>query len=225
LGSVFSPNFEKKPFFFGCFAWSSFNPTSSNPSSAVGGCLSNRLSLIADRGSLGNRAESRLWRPKSLGRTGDLAEISNDLLYESNDSREIEKGSMSDSLSRVAVVVPEGFVRRGQKPFFSGGDGGRYTPLSLTTLILYSTGSELLLLLMLRADDFDPIVSTFSKVGRVPFCDRGRTPSSAGCKPVCTSGRFANGFRMGMLICGVMWGAGEGTGKSIDGCCGMEKAG
>lgn len=57
---------------------------------------------------------------------------------------------MSDSLSRVAVVVPEGFVRRGQKPFFSGGDGfpdvssyrqdlrgrltGRYTPLSLTTI-------------------------------------------------------------------------------------------
>jgi hypothetical protein len=171
--------------------------------------------------------------------------LTNDLLYESNDSREIEKGSISDSLSRVAVVVPEGFVRRGQKPFFSGGDGfpdvgsyrqdlrgrltGRYTPLSLTTifegqsailsciskfrstrsarripLILYSTGSELLLLLMLRADDFDPIVSTFSKVGRVPFCARGRAPSSAGCKPVCTSGRFANGFRMGMLICGVM---------------------
>ena len=76
--------------------------------------------------------------------------LTNDLLYESNDSREIEKGSISDSLSRVAVDVPEGFDRRGQKPFFSGGDGfpgvssyrpvlrlrltGRYTPLSLTTV-------------------------------------------------------------------------------------------
>jgi len=71
-----SPNFEKNPFFFDCFVWSSFSPTSSNPSSAVGGCLSNRRSLTADRGSLGILAESRLWRPVSAGSTGDLAEIS-----------------------------------------------------------------------------------------------------------------------------------------------------
>jgi hypothetical protein len=37
-------------------------------------------------------------------------------------------------------------------------------------LILYSAGSWLLLLLMLIAEeDFDPTVSTLSKVGRVPF--------------------------------------------------------
>lgn len=75
-GSELSPNFEKKPFFFGCFA-SSFSPTSSNPSSAVGGCLSNLLSLIADRWSRGSLAESRLCLPFSCcGITGDLAEIS-----------------------------------------------------------------------------------------------------------------------------------------------------
>lgn len=62
--SEFSPSLEKNPFFFGCFA-SSFSPTSSKPSSAVGGCLSNRRSFIADRGSLGRRAESRLCRPIS----------------------------------------------------------------------------------------------------------------------------------------------------------------
>jgi len=147
--------------------------------------------------------------------TGDLAEISNDLLYESNDSRDIENGSISDSLLPVLVEVPEGLDLFGQKLFFSGGDGGRYTPLSLTTLILYSTGSWLFLLLMLMADEaFEPIVSTLSNVGRVPFCDSGRTPSSYGCKPVCTSGRFEKGFRMGIFKCGVI--VGDKTG-SIDG--------
>lgn len=46
---------------------------------------------------------------------------------------------------------------------------------------------------------FDPVVSTFSKVGRVPFCDRGRMPSSYGARPVCTSGRFAKGFLIGIV--------------------------
>jgi hypothetical protein len=44
----------------------------------------------------------------------------NDLLYESNDSRDIGKASISDSLPNE---VPDGFERRGQKPFFSGGEG------------------------------------------------------------------------------------------------------
>jgi hypothetical protein len=126
--------------------------------------------------------------------------MSNDLLYESNDSREIENGSISESPLTELFDVPEGLDRRGQKPFFSGGEGGRYTPLSLTTDILYSTGSWLLLLVILIADEpFDPIVSTFSNAGRVPFCDKGRMPSSYGCRPVCTSGRFANGFLMGIV--------------------------
>lgn len=60
--SELSPNLEKNPFLFTCL-FSSFSPTSSNPSSAVGGCLSNRRSFIADRGSRGILAESRLWRP------------------------------------------------------------------------------------------------------------------------------------------------------------------
>lgn len=109
---------------------------------------------------------------------------------------------------------------------------GRYTPLSFTTsvfnqpacfekwfkgvdsrripLILYSTGSWLFLLLMLIADDpLEPVVSTFSNAGRVPFCDSGRTPSSYGWRPVWTSGRFANGFRMGIVAKSVgFWFAG-----------------
>ena len=49
--------------------------------------------------------------------------LTNDLLYESNDSREIEKASISELLSHVPVEVPEGLDRRGQKLFFSGGEG------------------------------------------------------------------------------------------------------
>lgn len=74
-GSEFSPSREKNPFFFGCFV-SSFNPTSSKPSSAVGGWRSNRRSFIADRGSRGRRAESRLCRPISCWTIGDRAEMS-----------------------------------------------------------------------------------------------------------------------------------------------------
>lgn len=52
-------------------------------------------------------------------------QLTNDLRYESKDSREIGNGSMSDSLSLVPIEVPEGLERLGQKPFFSGGDGYR----------------------------------------------------------------------------------------------------
>ena len=86
--------------------------------------------------------------------------LTNDLLYESKDSREIEKGSISDSLVRVLVEVPEGLERLGQNPFFSGGEGlrdvsnhpntssdqeltGRYTPLSLTTVCGYQSANLL----------------------------------------------------------------------------------
>jgi hypothetical protein len=60
-------------------------------------------------------------------------EHTKDLLYESNDSRDMGNGSISDSLLPVLVEVPEGWVRFGQKPFFSGGDGlpkiSRYSQL------------------------------------------------------------------------------------------------
>lgn len=141
--SCCSPNFEKNPLFLGLFC-SSFSPTSSNPSSAVGGCLSKRRSPTADRGSLGNRAESRDWRPViSVGTAGDLADISykllvhqqvttktgylltNDRLYESNDSREMENGSNSPTVVGVVADTLEALERRPQNPFFSGGEGLR----------------------------------------------------------------------------------------------------
>lgn len=137
-----SPNFGKKVLFLG-LVWSSFNPTSSNPSSVVGGCLSKRRSFTADRGSRGSCAESRLWRPRSRldPSTGDFAEMSyeyisqnltqpkwghartKERLYESKDSREMENGSSSARLDVVFVEALEGLDRRGQKPFFSGGEG------------------------------------------------------------------------------------------------------
>jgi len=55
---------------------------------------------------------------------------------------------------------------------------------------------------MLIIEDFDPIVSTFSKAGRVPFCDNGRMPSSYGCRPVCASRFVENGFLIGMFARG-----------------------
>lgn len=76
--------------------------------------------------------------------------LTNERLYESNDSLEIEKGSISARPGFVFVDVDEGFLRDVQKPFFSGGDGydgikkglpqvmpsltGKYIPLSLTTV-------------------------------------------------------------------------------------------
>jgi len=49
--------------------------------------------------------------------------LTNDRLYESKDSREIEKGSYSPRFEVPFVDTLEGFERLGQKPFFSGGDG------------------------------------------------------------------------------------------------------
>lgn len=54
---------------------------------------------------------------------GGWAHLTNDLLYESKDSREIENGSISDSPFIELCAVPEVLDRRGQKLFFSTGDG------------------------------------------------------------------------------------------------------
>jgi hypothetical protein len=48
---------------------------------------------------------------------------------------------------------------------------------------------------MLMADDFEPIVSTFSNVGLVPFW----AFSSAGARPLWTSALLAKGFRIGIV--------------------------
>ena len=65
-------------------------------------------------------------------------------------------------------------------------------------LILYSTGSWLFLLVMLIAEEpFDPIVSTFSKAGRIAFCDKGRMPSSYGGGK--TTSERLNGLRIGIV--------------------------
>lgn len=103
-----------------------------------------------------------------MGLIGDLAEISNDLLYESKDSLEIGKGSISSfEVVRVLIEVTERLpLLRGQKLFFSGGEGGKYTPLSFTTLILYSGGSSLFAVLMLIEDAREATVETRSKEGR-----------------------------------------------------------
>jgi hypothetical protein len=62
---------------------------------------------------------------KMLEKFRDISQsptLTNDLLYESKDSREIENASIS-SLFRVLLDVPETFDRRGHNPFFSGGEG------------------------------------------------------------------------------------------------------
>ena len=46
-----------------------------------------------------------------------------DRRYESNDSREMEKGSMSPMLLRVSVELREDRYLRGQFPFSSVGEG------------------------------------------------------------------------------------------------------
>ena len=49
--------------------------------------------------------------------------LTNDRLYESNDSREIEKGSSSPRVVGVVADTLEPFERRPQNPFLSGGEG------------------------------------------------------------------------------------------------------
>jgi hypothetical protein len=57
-----------------------------------------------------------VWFEESILRT-------NDLLYESNDSREIEKGSISARFEDVFADEFEFLERCGQKLLFSGGEG------------------------------------------------------------------------------------------------------
>lgn len=52
-----------------------------------------------------------------------LSRLTNERLYESNDSLEIENGSISAKLRVVLEDAFDGLERRGQKLFFSGGDG------------------------------------------------------------------------------------------------------
>lgn len=133
------PNFEKKPRFLagwcGCcvvllmLSLSSLSPTSSNvsDSSGVGGARSKwrGRSLNDALGIRGKRAESRLWRaPGSVILTGLLAEMSNDRLYESNDSREMEKCSISPELLLVSDDARERYFL-GHTDSLSTGDGGR----------------------------------------------------------------------------------------------------
>lgn len=77
-----SPSLEKKPRFFAAaglsLLGSSFNPTSSKPSSCVGGSRSKLRSSCEERGKRDRRASSD-WRPFADVEdsvTGDLAEIS-----------------------------------------------------------------------------------------------------------------------------------------------------
>jgi hypothetical protein len=80
---------------------------------------------MADRGSRDER-ESREDRDGKLSawRIGERPEMSKDRLYDSKDSREIEKGSCSARVVRwweEFVDLPAGDLC--QKDFFSGGEG------------------------------------------------------------------------------------------------------
>lgn len=62
--------------------------------------------------------------------------LTNERRYESNDSREMEKCSISPELPLESEDDRDAVVRYllGHALFSSVGDGGRYTPLSLTTV-------------------------------------------------------------------------------------------
>ena len=133
-----SPNRDKKLFFLG-FA-SSLRPTSSNPSSCVAPGFSSALWLTADFGKRATRESSE---PRdgwlSGPRTGDLPDMSwnrqndtlhclldvaltNDLRYDSKDSRDMVKASFS----LMIFLWAEDWLEWGdlcQKLFFSGGEG------------------------------------------------------------------------------------------------------
>jgi hypothetical protein len=133
-----SPNRDKKLFFLG-FA-SSLRPTSSNPSSCVAPGFSSALWLPAD---FGKRAARESSEPRdgwlSGPRTGDLPDMSwnhqndtlhclldvaltNDLRYDSKDSRDMVKASFS----LMIFLWAEDWLEWGdlcQKLFFSGGEG------------------------------------------------------------------------------------------------------
>ena len=55
-----------------------------------------------------------------------VSTLTKERLYESNDSLEMENGSISEKLLVVLEDALERLERRGQKLFFSGGDGYRY---------------------------------------------------------------------------------------------------
>lgn len=132
------PNRAKMPHFFGLL---SSNLTSSK--------LSPRTvhsSILTGGDSLVNLSKlGRVERPSSCNEglegsmIGDRAEISNDRRYPSHDSRGIVNGSSIDVRSMGESDFPP---FRFQKLFFSVGEGGRYTPLSLTTLNLYSPANS-----------------------------------------------------------------------------------
>lgn len=83
LGSCESPNLANSPRFLGaccCGLVSSLRPTSSKPSSAVGGSRSKARSLMDVLGMRGKRAESRLARVGISCETGARAETSCSIL-------------------------------------------------------------------------------------------------------------------------------------------------
>lgn len=78
----------------------------------------------------------------TLSVIGERAEMSNDLRYESKLSREMLKGSFSARRLRWFDEVVETLDLVCQNVGFSWcGEGGKYTPLSLISLNLYSAGS------------------------------------------------------------------------------------
>lgn len=56
-----------------------------------------------------------------------MSRLTNERLYESKDSLEMENGSISAKLLVVLEDALDGLERRGQKLFFSGGDGYRHS--------------------------------------------------------------------------------------------------
>jgi len=129
------PNLAKMPRFFGL------------PSSSL---ISSKPSSFAEISSIFVGGDSLLSLSK-LGRgerpsncnegreapiTGERAEMSNDRRYPSHDSRGIVNGSSIEVRSIGESDFPPFLFP--QKLFFSVGEGGKYTPLSLTTLNLYS---------------------------------------------------------------------------------------
>lgn len=128
------PNRAKMPRFFGLL---SSNLTSSKPSPETV-----HSSILTGGDSLVNLSKlGRPERPSSCNEglegsmIGDRAEMSNERRYPSHDSLGIVNGSSIDVRSMGESDFPP---LRFQKLFFSVGEGGKYTPLSLTTLSLYS---------------------------------------------------------------------------------------
>jgi len=169
--------------------------TSSNASSAVAG-LSNVVLFRVERvGYLLAGRESSDVREVKLSpcRIGDLPEISNDLLYDSNDSREMEKGSLS--LKHCRWLLDDEVGDLSHPGLFSVGDGGRYSPLSLTELNLNSFGS-------IRFSLSPNANEGLSRYGLVTFVSLGvGRVFSSGAGSVLTVGRLeVKGMRKGGMV-------------------------